>query len=104
MTTTRLPDTTGEACPAPTGFSQRFFSASGHCSGSAARTKPSRLGPRHCGQSVPIGVCACATNRTTHAAADARLTALAKRMRSAFRREAGQHLLEAGAEDLRDTP
>src|SRR5262245_7939662 len=51
ITTTRFPDTTGEAWPAPTGVSQRFFSASGHWAGSAAPIRPSRLGPRHCGQS-----------------------------------------------------
>src|SRR5688572_16330451 len=65
ITTTRLPDTTGDACPVPTGTSQHFFSASGHCAGSAALTEPSRLGPRHCGQSVLVWAPAAATAVST---------------------------------------
>src|SRR5688572_24654148 len=80
ITTTRLPDTTGEACPAPTGVSHRFFSASGHRAGSEALTEPSRLGPRHCGQSVPdaAGFCwACETGSAAPATIAVRIASIA---------------------------
>src|SRR5262249_47874871 len=47
------PATTGEAIPSPTVIFHSSFSVRGHFFGALTpRTTPSRLGPRHCGQSA----------------------------------------------------